>query len=71
MANVCMAVLTCILSTGILLSPALALCHSDRQSVLMKAPLIHKPALSTFDARQLSEGKRQPAIPFFFDICFP
>lgn len=39
--------------------PALAFCHSDRQSVLMKAPLIHKPALSTFDARQLSEGKKR------------
>lgn len=36
----------------------------------MKARLIHKPSLSTFDARQLSEGKRQPVLSFFFDISF-
>lgn len=49
---------------------AVALCHSDRQSVLMKAPLIHKPSMSMFDASQLSEGKRQPALPISSDISF-
>lgn len=53
----------------------MAFCYSDRQSVLMKALLIHKPVLSIFDARQLLNGGedrkrgeerqgRQPPFPF-------
>ncbi len=56
----------------------LAFCHSDRQSLLVNAVLIHKPALSTFDARERRAGKMgkgerkdgRDVLPVSFDIYF-